>query len=126
MARKKVLPSTVPHGLDFSCRMDVVGNTLVLMPQWLPRVMCSWVCRGVICQGTFNFKESYMLFSVYQGPSVPYQFLENRNEQSCTQFSGLSLEMECICGFLSVTFYFSVKLLSRVPVSQDIDCLLAL
>ena len=30
-----------------------------------------------------------MLFSVSQGPSVPYQFLENRNEQSCTQFSGL-------------------------------------
>ena len=40
------------------------------------------------CQGTFDFKESYMLFSVSQGPSVPYQFLENRNEQSCTQFSG--------------------------------------
>ena len=34
------------------------------------------------CQGTF--KESHMLFSVSQGPSVPYQFLENRNEQSCT------------------------------------------
>ena len=25
----------------------------------------------------FNFKESYMLLSVSQGPSVPYQFLEN-------------------------------------------------
>ena len=42
-----------------------------------------------VCQGTFNFKESYMLFSVSQGPSVPYKFLEKRNEQSCTQFSGL-------------------------------------
>ena len=41
------------------------------------------------CRGTFNFKESHMLFSVSQGPSVPYQVLENRNEQSCTQFSGL-------------------------------------
>ena len=27
-------------------------------------------------------------------------------------------EVECICGFLSVTFYFSVKLLSRVPISK--------
>ena len=26
--------------------------------------------------------------------------------------------MECICGFLSVTFHFSVKLLSRVPISK--------
>ena len=42
-----------------------------------------------VCQGMFNFKDSYMLFSVSQGPSVPYQFLEHRNEQSCTQFSGL-------------------------------------
>ena len=47
------------------------------------------ICHIHLCQGTFNFKESYMLFSVSQGPSVPYQFLENRNEQSCMQFSGL-------------------------------------
>ena len=26
--------------------------------------------------------------------------------------------MECICGFLSVTFYFSVKLLSHIPISN--------
>ena len=43
----------------------------------------------LLCQGMFNFKESYMLFSVSQGPYVPYQILENRNEQSCRQFSGL-------------------------------------
>ena len=30
-----------------------------------------------------------ILFSVSQRPSVPYQFLENRNEQIYTQFSGL-------------------------------------
>ena len=30
-----------------------------------------------------------MLFSVSQGLSILYQFLENRNEQSCLQFSGL-------------------------------------
>ena len=40
-------------------------------------------------QGMFNFKESYMLFSVSQGLSVPYQFLEDRKEQNCMQFSGL-------------------------------------
>ena len=45
----------------------------------------------LICQGTFNFKESYMLFSVSQGPFVPYQFLENRNEQACTHLSGLEV-----------------------------------
>ena len=45
------------------------------------------------CQGTFGFKGSNMLHfplcAISQGLSVPYQFLENRNEQSCTQFSGL-------------------------------------
>ena len=35
-------------------------------------------------------------------------------------------EMECVRGFLSVTFYFSVELLSHVPTSQDMGCLLAL
>ena len=43
----------------------------------------------LLCQGMFHFKESYMLFSVPQGPSVPYQFLENRNKQCCMQFSRL-------------------------------------
>ena len=33
--------------------------------------------------------------------------------------------MACTRGFLSGAFYFSVKILSRVPISQDIDCLLA-
>ena len=33
--------------------------------------------------------------------------------------------MACIRGFLSGAFYFSVKILSHVPISQDIDCLLA-
>ena len=47
------------------------------------------ICHIHLCQETFNFKESCMLFSVSQGPSVPYQLLENRNEQSCMQFSGL-------------------------------------
>ena len=43
-----------------------------------------------------NFKGSNMLHflplcAVSQGLSVPYQFLENRNKQSCMQFSGLRL-----------------------------------
>ena len=46
------------------------------------------------CQGTFNFKGSNMLHflslcAVSQGLSVPYQFLEYRIEQHCTQFSAL-------------------------------------
>ena len=32
---------------------------------------------------------SLLLRAVSQGLSIPYQFLENRNEQSCAQFSGL-------------------------------------
>ena len=41
-----------------------------------------------------NFKGSNMLHflplcAIFQGLSVPYQFLEYRNEQSCMQFSGL-------------------------------------
>ena len=46
-------------------------------------------CKTVHCQGLFNFKGSNALCAVSQGLSVPYQFLENTNEQSCTQFSGL-------------------------------------
>ena len=46
------------------------------------------------CHGTFNSKASnilhfLLLCAVSQGLSVPYQFLEYRNEQSCMQFSGL-------------------------------------
>ena len=32
---------------------------------------------------------SFLLCAISQGFSIPYQFLENRNEQSCTQLSGL-------------------------------------
>ena len=32
---------------------------------------------------------SFLLCAISQGFSIPYQFLENRNEQSCTQFLGL-------------------------------------
>ena len=43
----------------------------------------------LLCQGMFNFKKSYMSFSVPQGSSVSYQFLKSRNKQSCMPFSGL-------------------------------------
>ena len=46
-----------------------------------------------LCQGTFNFKGSNMLFSSFVSrfsrTLIPYQFREIRNEQSCMQFSGL-------------------------------------
>ena len=51
--------------------------------------LVSTLSQAVCCQGTFNFKESYMSFSVSQGPSVLCQFLEYRKEQSRMQFSGL-------------------------------------
>ena len=59
-----------------------------------------------------------MLFFVSQGPSVPYQFLGNRNEQSCLQFSGLK---SCGRRHTRVPFsnlYFPVKLLSHIPISN--------
>ena len=59
-----------------------------------------------------------MLFFISQGPSVPYRFLGNRNEQSCVQFSGLR---SCGRTHTWVPFsnlYFSVKLLSLVPISN--------
>ena len=45
----------------------------------------------ISCQETFNFKESNMFFFcvLFLKDSIPYQFLENRSKQSCTEFSGL-------------------------------------
>ena len=43
------------------------------------------------------------LCAVSQGLSVPYQFREYRNKQSCTQFSGLRSWEKHLLGFPSVT-----------------------
>ena len=84
----------------FSC---VVGRRCLLWPvcsfgkTLLVLALLYLVLQGQIslllqCQGTFNFKGSNMfssLCAISQGLSVPYQFLENRNEQSFIQFSEL-------------------------------------
>ena len=61
----------------------------------LVRTFFTKIIKRGNCQGTFNFKEFtcyfLLLCAVSQGHSVPYQFLENRSEQSCMQFSGLRL-----------------------------------
>ena len=45
------------------------------------------------CRGRSALRDpicySFLLCAVSQGFSIPYQFLENRNEQSCMQFLGL-------------------------------------
>ena len=76
------------------------------------------ICHIHLCQETFNFKESCMLFSVSQGPSVPYQLLENRNEQSCMQFSGLRSWGRTHTWIPFNNLLLSVKLLSHVPISN--------
>ena len=46
---------------------------------------------------------SFLLFAISQGFSIPYQFLENRNEQSCMSSQGWDHEKGHLLGFLSVT-----------------------
>ena len=47
----------------------------------------SQIPMKVHCQGTFNFKGSNMFFFcvLFLKDSIPCQFLENRNEKSCTR-----------------------------------------
>ena len=48
--------------------------------------------KGGIVRGRSTLRDPICfipLCAISQGLSVPYQFLENRNKQSCTQFSGL-------------------------------------
>ena len=64
------------------------------------------------CQGTFNFKEStccFLLLCVLsKGPSIPYQFLENRNSRAACRSQDWGHETERMRGFPSMTFYFNV------------------
>ena len=51
------------------------------------------LCVYLTVQGRSALRDpicySFLLCAVSQGFSIPYQFLENRKEQSCTQFSRL-------------------------------------
>ena len=62
------------------------GSRWVITPSWLSG---SWSVRG-----RSTLRDPICCFlplcAVSQGLSVPYQFLENRNKQSCMQFSGLT------------------------------------
>ena len=90
----------------------------------------SW---DVKCQGTFYFKGSkyvLLLCAVSQGLSLPYQFLENRNEQSCTQFSELRLQERAPAW---IPFSDSLQwpllkcnLFSYASLTQGMECFLAL
>ena len=67
-----------------------------------------------------------MLFSVSHEPSVPYQFLVYRNEWSRTLFPGLR-SWDGMHTWISFgNFYPTVTLFSHDPLTQDMDCLLAL
>ena len=55
--------------------LNVRGHSALRDPMLLCVCVCVCVCMCVC--------------AVFQGFSVSYQFQENRNEQSCTQFSGL-------------------------------------
>ena len=67
-----------------------------------------------------------MLFSVSHEPSVPYQFLVYRNKWSGTLFPGLRSRNGMHTWISFSNFYPTVKLFSHDPLTQDMDCLLAL
>ena len=67
-----------------------------------------------------------MLFSVSQRPSVPYQFLENRTKQSCTQFSGLRSWGRTNTWIPFSNLLLFCKTIWLCSYFQDMDCLLAL
>ena len=67
-----------------------------------------------------------MLFSVSHEPSVPYQFLVYRNEWSGTLFPGLRSWDGMHTWISFSTFYPTVTLFSHNPLTEDMDCLLAL
>ena len=54
---------------------------------------CEKIKKGGIVRGRSALRDpmcySFLLCALSQGFSIAYQFLENRSEQSCTQFSGL-------------------------------------
>ena len=62
-------------------------ESIFVVEKYLFEYLISYIVRGrsalrdPICY--------FLLCAVSQGLSIPYQFLENRSEQSCTQFSGL-------------------------------------
>ena len=67
-----------------------------------------------------------MLFSVFHEPSIPYQFLVYRNKWSGTLFPGLRSRNGTHTWISFSNFYPTVKLFSHDPLTQDMDCLLAL
>ena len=68
-----------------------------------------------------------MFFFVFHELSVPYQFLVDRNKWRGTLFPGLrSWDVTHVWIFFSNLFYPKVKLFSHDPLTQDMDCLLAL
>ena len=67
-----------------------------------------------------------MLFSVSHEPSVPYQFLVDRNEWSGMLFPGLRSWDRTHTWISFSNFYPTVKPFSHDTLTQDMDCLLAL
>ena len=67
-----------------------------------------------------------MLFSVSHEPSVPYQFLVYRNKRTSTLFPGVRSWDGTHTWISFSNFYPTVKVFSHDPLTQDMDCLLAL
>ena len=90
----------------------------------------------ISCQETFNFKESNMFFFcvLFLKDSIPYQFLENRSKQSCTEFSGLRsweaapawIPFSDSLQWLPSVTLLKCNLFSYAPLTQDMECFLAL
>ena len=78
----------------------------------------------LICRGTFNFKESYMLFFVFQGPFVFISSWKTGTSRVVPSSQDWGHEMERICGFFSVTFsvQFSSVTQSCLTLCDPVNC----
>ena len=100
---------------------------------WKNQYFDSMKCRGrsalrdPICY-------SFLLCAVSQGFSIPYQFLENRNEQNCMQFWRLRswegapawIPFRDSLQWLPSVALLKCNLFIYAPLTQDMECFLAL
>ena len=76
------------------------------------------IWRKAVVRGCLILKSSICCFLFFKGPLFFISFWKTGTSRAVCSSQDWGHEMECICGFLSVTFYFSVKLLSHIPISN--------
>ena len=86
----------------------------------------TWSRKWQPVRERFILRNPVCCFLFLKGPLFPISSWETGTRRAAGSSQDWGHETERIRGFLSITFYFSVKLLSHVPISQNMDCLLAL